>query len=266
MIHRRWKSSTLRAGVLDNPCRIQVFIRQSGKVPVDVTQFFTEFQDLSVPRLDTYEQAIYLYAVRHSRLVGEEEVVIGFRSARKAIALGSGQAGRPISENSCYEKVRSLEQKGCLNLLGTERGGMRVRVRLPSEISGVLPAVVQPVAVSLEEMDFFDVPENRALILRRERGRCFYCLRRIDQSNHVIEHVLSRPLGTNVYRNVVAACLKCNNRKGSFDAADFLRTLYREQLLSAEEFEERVSHLERLRAGELRPRARLAVPCPDRRS
>jgi HNH endonuclease len=223
--------------------------------PMDVAQFIAEFQDHLAPQLDTYEQAIYLYVFRHSRLVSQDEVVIGFKSARKAIALGIGQAGRPMSQNSCYEKLRSLEQKGCLKIIGTERGGTRVRVRLPSEIPGVLPALVPPATVSLEDMDFFEVPENRTLILRREGGRCFYCLRMIDQSNHVIEHVLSRPLGTNDYRNVVAACLTCNNRKGSSGAEDFLRTLYREQLLSAEEFEERVSHLERLRAGDLRPEA-----------
>src|SRR5262245_61091995 len=81
---------------------------------VDAVQFLEQFQDYLAPRLDTYEQAIYLYVVRHSRLIGKEEVVIGFKSARKSIALGSGQAGRPISETSCYEKLRSLEQKGCL--------------------------------------------------------------------------------------------------------------------------------------------------------
>ncbi len=222
---------------------------------MDAAQFLAQFQDHLAPRLDTYEQAIYLYMVRHSRLVAQEEVVIGFKSARKAMAVGSGQAGRPMSESTCSEKLRSLEQKGCVKVIGTERGGTRVRVRLPAEIPGVLPAVVRLVIASLEDMDFFDVPENRELILRREGGRCFYCLRMIDRSNYVIEHVVSRPLGTNSYRNVVAACLKCNNRKGASEAEDFLRTLYRENLLSAEEFEERISHLERLRAGELRPEA-----------
>jgi hypothetical protein len=43
------------------------------------------------------------------------------------------------------------------------------------------------------------------------------------------------------------------HRKGSSSAEDFLRTLDREKLLSAAEFEGRISHLERLRAGELKP-------------
>ena len=69
----------------------------------------------------------------------------------------------------------------------------------------------------------------------------------------MIEHVVSRPNGDNSYRNVVASCRQCNNRKSAETAEDYLRTLYREGLLSSEDFKGRVSYLERLRAGELRP-------------
>ncbi len=222
---------------------------------MDATQFFMQFQDYLAPQLDTYEQAIYLYIVRQSRLEGREEAVIGFKSARAAMALGIGKAGSAMSENSCYEKLRSLQQKGCLRLLGTERAGTRLRVFLPSEMAGVIPAASVAEPTSIEDMDFFEISENRGLILAREAGRCFYCLREINTENYVIEHVVSRPLGTNGYRNVVAACRQCNNRKGGSSAQDFLRTLYRESLLSSEEFEGRVSHLERLLAGELPPQA-----------
>lgn len=72
--------------------------------------------------------------------------------------------------------------------------------------------------------------------------------------SHVIEHVMSRPNGNNSYRNVVAACRQCNNRKEPSSAEDVLRRLYREKLLNADEFEGRTSHLERLLAGDLRPK------------
>lgn len=35
-----------------------------------------EFQDYLAPKLDTYEQAIYLYVFRHGRLQGKSEVTI----------------------------------------------------------------------------------------------------------------------------------------------------------------------------------------------
>ena len=36
---------------------------------MDATELLVQFQDHGASRLDTYEQAIYLYAVRHGRLV-----------------------------------------------------------------------------------------------------------------------------------------------------------------------------------------------------
>jgi hypothetical protein len=219
---------------------------------LDAVAFLKDFHDHLACRLDTYEQAIYLYVIRHSRLIGDSEVVIGFKSARKELALGIGKAGSPMSEHVCYEKLRSLEQKGCLKILGSERAGTRVHALLPEEL-GILRPDTPPPAIDLELLDFFNVPENRLLILKREAHRCFYCMCALNGDNHVVEHVVSRPEGTNSYRNVVASCRRCNNRKGESLAKDFLRTLYRESFLDADDFENRISHLERLQAGELRP-------------
>jgi hypothetical protein len=220
---------------------------------MDPKLVLAEFVDYLSPRLDTYEQAIYLYAMRHSRLEGREEIVIGFKSARKRLAMGSGEKGKPMAEGTCYEKLRSLQDKGCLRILGTEREGTRLRINLPSEMDGLIPPGLVAQALSLEEMDFFAVPANRAAILRREGGRCFYCLRAIAESNFVIEHVVSRPAGTNSYSNVVAACIGCNNRKGDVAAEDFLRRLYREGFLNEGDLEARLNALRQLRAGEMRP-------------
>ena len=45
--------------------------------------FFAEYQDYLAPRLDVYEQAVYLYVSRHTIAVGKREATIGFKSARK---------------------------------------------------------------------------------------------------------------------------------------------------------------------------------------
>lgn len=114
-------------------------------------------------------------------------------------------------------------------------------------------AMVQP---NLEDIDFFTAPENRLAMLSRESNRCFYCLRSLDRFNYVIEHVASRPDGDNGYRNVVAACRGCNNRKGSTAAEGFLRSLYRDGILSAEDLQARIEALGRLGRGELKPLVR----------
>jgi 5-methylcytosine-specific restriction endonuclease McrA len=180
------------------------------------------------------------------------------------MAFGVGEKGRLMAEGTCYEKLRSLESKGFLRILGSEREGTRLHLylHLPSEIEGVIQAVRPAVPPTLEEMDFFNVPANRLLILQREGRKCFYCLRALDSSNYVIEHVVSRPEGDNSYRNVVAACRDCNNRKGDTPAEDFIRGLYRKGHLQAKEMEVSLSRLQLLLDGELRPNSGTPISAP----
>lgn len=184
---------------------------------------------------------------------GKREEIIGFKSARKKLAFGVGKAGTPPSEGIVYDKLKSLEAKGCIRVVGSERSGTRVQIVLPSEIPNLVPVATSAAPIDLEALDFFAVPENRKLILEREEWRCFYCLAKLDENNHVIEHVVSRPEGNNSYRNVVGACRRCNNRKNDIPAEDFLRSLYREGILSGDEFALRLSFLNKLLAGELKP-------------
>jgi len=220
---------------------------------MDTEKFIAEFQDHLAPKLDTYEQAIYLYIFRHTRFIGLDEATIGFKSARARMACGIGEKGKPMSESTTYEKLQSLAAKGAIAILRTEHTGRLIRLYLPSEILGVIPTNNEKPEPNLDEMDFFEIPENRLLIMEREGRRCFYTLRDLDEKNFVIDHVVSRPNGNNGYRNVVAASREANNRKGAMPADDFIRQLYRDGFLNQEEFEERLVQLKRLKAGELKP-------------
>ena len=73
-----------------------------------------------------------------------------------------------MSEGTCYEKLRSLQAKGCLEIISVERNGSRSFVCGSRKRS---PVVVEPTfqsVVGLEDMDFFAVVENRSLILAQE--------------------------------------------------------------------------------------------------
>jgi 5-methylcytosine-specific restriction endonuclease McrA len=124
---------------------------------------------------------------------------------------------------------------------------------LPSDIAGVVVLPTTPAELDLEAEDFFEIAANRQRIREREGGRCFYCFKSIDGGNWVIEHVVSRPQGTNAYRNVVAACKQCNDRKKDLLAEDWLRALYRDGVLNQGECATGIANLARLRAGELKP-------------
>jgi len=220
---------------------------------MDIREFFIQFQDYLAPKLDTYEQAIYLYIFRHSRLLGLDEVTIGFKSARIRMACGIGEKGKPMSVSTTDVKLASLIEKGCLQVVRITHTGRLLRLCLPSEILGVITSVPIEIEPDLEAMDFFNVPENRILLLKRENYRCFYTLQKLDESNFVVEHVISRPAGNNSYRNLVAASREANNKKGAMSAEDYLRRLFRDSFLSEKEFRDRLHHLELLKAGELKP-------------
>ncbi len=185
--------------------------------------------------------------------MGITEATLGFKSARTRMACGVGEKGKPMSENTAYQKLSSLQEKGAINILRTEHTGRLIKLNLPSEIPGLIPEPIAEKVLNIEEMDFFEVPENRQMILEREGRRCFYTLRPIDEKNFVVEHIVSRPTGDNGYRNVVAASREANNRKGSMSAEDFLRKLFREGFLNDMEFQERIKILSMIKAGEIRP-------------
>lgn len=55
---------------------------------------------------------------------------------------------------------------------------------------------------------------SRKNILRRDNNRCQYCNR--HQNDLTIDHVIPKSLGgQDTWENLVAACHKCNNKKGS---------------------------------------------------
>lgn len=222
---------------------------------MDIRAFFEQFWDHLAPKLDPHEQVLYLYILRRTRWDDEPEATIGFKTAGKAVALGT-RFGAPISEGTMYAKLKSLAKKGCIKIIRTEHNGTRIALYLPHEIPGLIPSAGSATPAALETLDFFSVPENRLLLLQREDHRCFYCLSHLDASTFVAEHVVSRPNGDNSYLNVVAGCRRCNNRKGDTAADDFLRVLYREGLLNEKELEGRLSAVTRLRGGHLRPPTR----------
>lgn len=220
---------------------------------MDARTALEQYQDYLAPQLDVFEQAVYLYILRHSRLAGKPSVKVELKSARHQIARGLGKRGSKIAAATCLEKLRSLDAKGCIALSGNHGAAPTVRVFLPSEMPGLIECIGNESVAELESMDFFNDAVNRRRIFQREEGRCFYCRRKLSDSNTSIDHVSSRPSGDNGYRNVVASCKRCNNRKGDSSAEDLLRVLFREAIVRADLLSERLDALDMLRDGRLRP-------------
>jgi hypothetical protein len=227
-----------------------------------------QFEDVLAPRLGltVKERAVYCYLLRHSLVVGKLRLQFAVMAMARTLGLAIGAA---------RQAVRRLDELGALRVLKGSKTGHLAEMRLPEKIRAIRPgkngasltmgttravgmgttgAAGEPPASTLEATDFLKTWEMRKAIHDRERGACFYCLRRTPAHVHGLDHVVPRVrFGRNSYRNLVSCCLECNSRKGDRQARDFLRTLYRLGRLTAGELDARLRALKDLAAGKLRP-------------
>lgn len=213
----------------------------------DIKNLIQDIEDHLVPRLklDVAEARIYYHLLRHTRLVDRHEVLVSVANLCEAICC---------SKTVIKPRLRSLEEKRVLAITNTGWAGTTVKVFLPREIPGAIPADPNEPAVDLETVDFYKDPRYRPAIFEREGSRCFYCRRALTDGDYGLDHVEPQVAkGPNSYRNVVAACHSCNSSKSGTSGADFVRVLYRRGFLTAEDLEDRLACLDRLAKGELRP-------------
>lgn len=90
----------------------------------------------------------------------------------------------------------------------------------PDRVIGVypVPRVVRLISYVVTRWRYTAGPAwSRAGVLRRDDGRCGYC----GGAASTIDHVAPRSRGgRNSWRNTVAACYPCNQRKGSRTPAE----------------------------------------------
>ena len=223
---------------------------------IDARSLWRQVEDVVVPqlRLGVIDHVVYVHLLRHSHLEG-----------KRRLRFSIPWLAQNINLSTCptRDAVRRLAACGVLRLVERSKQGHVAEVRLPEEVRGVR---VQARAAArareaarvdrsdIEQVDFVRTIELRRTIHARERGRCFYCLRRIPSRLECLDHVVPRArVGCNSYRNLVSACMECNAQKGERPAEEYLRWLFREHRLGAAELRGRFEALELLAAGKLRP-------------
>ncbi len=214
---------------------------------VDIGQVIIEIEDHVVSRLklDVGEARLYYHLLRHSRFVGKHDVLISVTKLGEVLNC---------SKNTVKPRLRTLQGKKIIEVANTGWAGTRIKVFLPKEIQDAVPEKLPLEAQDIESIDFFKDAKYRPAILEREQGRCFYCLRTLNDEDSGLDHVEPQKFkGTNTYRNVVAACHSCNSSKCDNTAEDFLRKLYRRGFLGVADLEERLATVDKLKEGHLRP-------------
>ena len=213
-----------------------------------------QLEDVLVARLglNLTERAVYAHLLRHSHLEGKRQLRFSIVWLARSVRL---------SDRPARHAARSLAAKGALRVVDRSQAGHLVEVLLPDEVhiaphEGTAPSCLArlPSSRNLEELDFLQVSSRREAIHARERGQCFYCLRRFVARGRVLDHVVPRARGgSNSYRNLVSSCVECHTQKGETAAEDFLRTLFRLRRLTSTELDARLRAVDALAAGDLRP-------------
>jgi 5-methylcytosine-specific restriction endonuclease McrA len=222
---------------------------------IDARFLWKQVEDVVAPqlRLPVIDHLVYIHLLRHSRLEG-----------KRRLRFSIPWLAHNLNLSTCptREAVRRLAACGVVRLVERSKQGHVAEVRLPEEVRGVRAAAAtrareaarKAATSDIEEVDFLKTLELRRAIHARERGRCFYCLRRVAPRLECLDHVVPRArVGCNSYRNLVSACMACNAQKGERPAEEYLRWLFREHRLGAAELRGRFEALELLAAGKLRP-------------
>lgn len=226
---------------------------------INAALVWKQFEDLLAPQLGfcAIDRVVYSHLFRHSRLEGKRR----FQFSLTWLANGVG-----LSRQSVRNAVRRLIARGVLHLVERNCQAQHVvRLRLPLEVRSVRAKMASArsngaprVEADLETRDFLQSRALRQAIHARERGHCFYCMRRTVYRRRCIDHVVPHGrLGSNSYRNLVSCCVDCNSGKGEQSGVVFVRSLYRERRLSNDELSGRLRALDDLASGRLRP------PLPD---
>jgi 5-methylcytosine-specific restriction endonuclease McrA len=129
---------------------------------------------------------------RHARTVlllnASEEIISVIDWTRAITLLFAGKAIKPYN----YEEYHEIQTT-----------------------SGIFQLPTALVLVEYVHIPYRSCPMTRRNILRRDRGQCQYCAKKLGKKEFTIDHVIPRSRGgKNSWVNLVSCCLKCNWKKG----------------------------------------------------
>lgn len=215
---------------------------------LDLVKTIKDIEDYLIPflKLDTYERSLYYHLFRHTRVIDKQETIFVITTAPVTVGL---------TDYSARNRLRKMDKKGCIKISEIRRDGLKIKVFLPNEISGCVVEQQTNIApIDIESINFYSDLKYRETILRRENGKCFYCLRKITSESYVLDHLTPQVNGgDDTYRNIVAVCHECNSKKSGTNADDFVRKLYRDGALSQKELEKRVIAMKDVKNRQLKP-------------
>lgn len=249
-----------------------------------VARLWCAIEDRLIPalRLSTHERAIYYYLVRRTHLRGALTIRVSRHTLGRVTGLNVSTARHYLGVLAQKQCIGFVDRgvRGCLVRV---RLPEEILARVTRPRGSFKPPVPgrpgrcanrqSKIAHSLHSSSNFLPPTSDLLVLRdakghfrawprrydykrehlrrhifaRERGRCFYCRRRLP-AEWTLDHVTPPLRGgpTNDPSNLVACCAICNAEKGLLPAPEFLRSLASRGVLSRHQLRLRLLNLRHL--------------------
>ncbi len=199
------------------------------ELPLVIQEIVDDLQPLLTP----YDAAFYWYLFRHSIAKnGSPHLRVSTRNLRTAVVKSSYSHAveSQISLGKVQETLKALESLGAIRKEGEpNRDGTLYRVLIPDEIDdcrkfrAARKTASPPTDVRVQEIDYYNVRENRLKVYERDAYKCRFCDKQLTRFTATLDHI--RPVaegGDNSFGNVVTACLRCNSRKNKRPIGDFL--------------------------------------------
>jgi len=184
---------------------------------------------------------------------GKGEIVVPWAHVGSFIR---SEQGNIIDDNiTVKRRVPPLMEYDCIAVTRQRGGPNAISVHLPSDIPSCRQLIDEDErenSMLVEEedtRDYYNDPSRRIEILVRDHKACVYCTSTLTEDNYVLDHLVPVSKGgTNRKHNLVAACDSCNSRRSDSEPVEFLRSNYRHQLLTQEEFLQQKDYVEALLA------------------
>ena len=178
----------------------------------DFKNVIVDFVDFLMPELTPYETSLYLLLLRKSFFSnGDSQIRIG----KRTMAQGYGTGSRGVKTNYAHmtKTIKGLEEKGCISIGDTNRGGTLYTLRLPRDIPIVQEILATKTPIDVDE-DYFTDPTKRKIIFERDKWTCQYCEETVTADNVTLDHFVPQCKGgTGEKTNLRTACLLCNSIK-----------------------------------------------------
>jgi 5-methylcytosine-specific restriction endonuclease McrA len=124
---------------------------------------------------------------------------------------------KALKLDSSYRPVEIIDAVEALVLCII--GKARVIEKYSDKISSVRESFNLPAVIVLNryvKFHFSSVACNRLNVLYRDNNQCQYCTNYFPEEKLTMDHVIPKSRGgTNKWTNLVTACKKCNQKKGS---------------------------------------------------